>query len=68
MPPIILDFFPNNYVGNKYISFQNLRDPRGGVIFQNVRRNTVDACVQYIEHVSSSRTLEEVKLCGYKIR
>jgi len=28
--------FFNNYDGNKYISFQDLYDPRG-VIFQNVR-------------------------------
>ena len=33
MRPIILGyFFSNNYDGNKYISFQDLRDPRG-VIF-----------------------------------
>ena len=29
-------FFCNNYDGNKYISFQDLHDPRG-VIFQNFR-------------------------------
>ena len=37
MWPIILGyFFSNNYNGNKYISFQDLHDPRG-VIFQNFR-------------------------------
>ena len=36
MRPIILGYFFNNYDGNKYISFQDLHDPRG-VIFQNFR-------------------------------
>ena len=36
MRPIILGYFSNNIDGNKYISFQDLYDPRG-VIFQNFR-------------------------------
>ena len=37
MRPIILGyFFPNNFDGNKYISFWDLHDPRGGG-FQNFR-------------------------------
>ena len=28
-------FFPNNYDGNKYISFQDLHDPRGANFHKN---------------------------------